>query len=191
MIPSPFAAAENAISLLKPDGYLGVVDFYTSPYKSAPEHPSLEDGIRRTSWGLSSFWTWVIDLDPPNPSDPLIPRFFGRSWFAFDGIHLSPDRRMYLEHITSPIFSRSYRNLWFGLPFVRIPYYIHLGQPRIQSTGSVESPIAVLEEKRGRTSPPADVDTSSARHKKKRAGSASSVKSTDSSKSLERVAGGI
>lgn len=49
MIPDWIQAVENAWRMLKPGGYLGVVDFYVSR-----KHPS--DGLRRHGWMTRSLW---------------------------------------------------------------------------------------------------------------------------------------
>ena len=49
MIPDWFAAIENALSILKPGGVIGVVDFYVSR-----KYPA--DGLRRHRWFTRNFW---------------------------------------------------------------------------------------------------------------------------------------
>ncbi|KAI9029167.1 S-adenosyl-L-methionine-dependent methyltransferase [Hyaloraphidium curvatum] len=156
MMPSPFPAVDHALSLLRPHGTLAVVDFYTSHLAAPTGHP---DPLRRTSWAARSFWT---------------------SWFAFDGIHLAPERRLYLEHRLPPSFSRSYRNDWMSLGFVRIPYYVYLSS----LPEAPLPPAAVQEQQAGRAE-------GRRRARKGSAASTGSAGSVGSAKSAEFVVGGI
>lgn len=195
MMPSPYPPVDNAISLLAPNGIFGVVDFYTSPWANAWENDAEKDPQRKTNWFMKSFWRFVSDLCESFVSFTLsatksfvcslIFRCFS-SWFAIDGIHLNPERRLYVERKFRFITSRSYRNLWMGLPFVRIPYYIFLGTPR------TPEPLILLDEKRGRASPPAELDGSRASSRgNSRKSRKSSNGSVSSVKSAEFVPGGI
>ena len=69
MIPDWFAALDNAWSLLRPGGLIGVVDFYV--LRQFPP-----TGLTRHAWWTRTFW-------------PL--------WFARDNVHLSPDHLPWLQ----------------------------------------------------------------------------------------------
>ncbi|WP_462323170.1 class I SAM-dependent methyltransferase [Halochromatium sp.] len=100
MIPDWRAAIDNAIAMLKPGGYLGVVDFYVSAAEPEP-------GLARHSALARAFW----------------PR-----WFRHDGVHLEPERLAYLRQalpdhrLTEAMAPVPY------LPGLRVPYYRFIGR---------------------------------------------------------------
>lgn len=100
MIPNWFAAIDHAYRLLKPGGYLGVVDFYVS-------RKSPDDGLQRHPWSTRSFW---------------------RSWFDFDHVFPNPDHVPYLTHRFETETLQECRAKVPYLPLVRAPYYIFIGR---------------------------------------------------------------
>lgn len=111
MIPDWEAAIDNAIAMLKPGGYLGVVDFYVSGAQPAP-------GLRRHSALGRAFW----------------PR-----WFRHDGVHLGPQRLQRLRsslpdhqlvETSAPI---PY------LPGLRVPYFRFIGRRPQRNQGNAAS----------------------------------------------------
>lgn len=100
MIPDWRGALTNAVSMLKPGGALGVVDFYVSEPAPAP-------GLARH--GAFTRWFW--------------PR-----WFGHDGVHPNPDhlatlRRLLPDHqLVEGHAPVPY------LPGLRVPYYIFVGR---------------------------------------------------------------
>ena len=103
MIPDWRGAIENAISLLKPGGRLGVVDFYVSA-----KYPS--QGEVRHSAFTRHFW----------------PR-----WFAHDGVHLSPETLRYLRTLLPDNRCLERRAAVPYLPGLRVPYYIFVGRKKM------------------------------------------------------------
>jgi len=100
MIPDWRGAVDNAVSMLKPGGLLGVVDFYVSDTNKAV-------GKARHSAFDRALW----------------PR-----WFRHDGVHLNPDHLHYLAEILPAhelIEARSRIPYLMGL---KVPYYQFLGQ---------------------------------------------------------------
>ncbi|HEY6985703.1 MAG TPA: class I SAM-dependent methyltransferase [Rhodanobacteraceae bacterium] len=100
MIPDWRAAIANALSMLKPGGVLGVVDFYVSETRAAP---------------------------PRIQHDPLT-RWFWPAWFRHDGVRVSalhvpelcrglPDHELIEARAKVPY-----------LPLARVPYYVFLGR---------------------------------------------------------------
>ena len=102
MIPDWFAAIDNARRLLAGQGQLGVVDFYVSR-----KHP--EAGRQQHRWWTRSFWP---------------------TWFANDNVFLSADHLPYLNRSFQANFLTEQRAKVPYLPFVRVPYYIFVGNPR-------------------------------------------------------------
>lgn len=103
MIPDWFAAIDHAWNLLKPGGYLGVVDFYVSRKYPAPGR-ARHGSLTRALWPL---------------------------WFAADNVHLSADHLPYLQRrfagqATVSIVEGTSRLPY--LPGVRVPYYRFLGR---------------------------------------------------------------
>ncbi len=107
MIPDWFAAIENALSILKPDGLIGVVDFYISR-----KYPA--DGLRRHNWFTRSFW-------------PL--------WFAADNVFPSADHVPFLHRHFDPLHFEELQAKVPYLPLVRTPYYRFVGRKRSAKHG--------------------------------------------------------
>lgn len=105
MIPDWFAAVENALSMLKPGGLIGVVDFYIS--RKFPR-----DGLKRHRGFTRGFW-------------PL--------WFANDNVFPSPDHVPFLHRHFEPLaFEESLAKVPY-IPFLRTPYYWFVGKKRLES----------------------------------------------------------
>jgi S-adenosylmethionine-diacylgycerolhomoserine-N-methlytransferase len=105
MIPDWYLALENARRLLKPDGWIGVVDFYV-----ARKHPA--EGQRRHGWATRTFWP---------------------AWFASDNVFPSPDHVPYLHQHFAPVhFAEQVARIRF-FPLLRTPYYEFVGRNRSQS----------------------------------------------------------
>ncbi len=102
MIPDWFAAIDQALTLLRPGGRIGVVDFYV-----ARKHA---DGDRaKHGWSTRAFW-------------PL--------WFSCDNVFLSPDHLPYLERRFDSAQIEERRARLPYLPLIRAPYYIYVGAKR-------------------------------------------------------------
>ncbi|MGE0756185.1 MAG: methyltransferase domain-containing protein [Pirellulaceae bacterium] len=102
MIPDWFAAIDNALSMLKPGGLIGVADFYV-----ARKFPT--DGLKRHSWFTRSFW-------------PV--------WFSADNVFPSPDHVAYLHRHFDPIHFEERLAKVPYLPLLRTPYYTFVGRKR-------------------------------------------------------------
>ena len=95
MIPDWPAALDNALSMLKPGGVLGVVDFYVSE-----EHPPA--GLARHG---------------------ALTRFFWPRWFAHDGVRPCPDHlRALRERLPEHQLHEDLAPVPY-LPLLRVPYY--------------------------------------------------------------------
>ena len=99
MIPDWFRAVENALSMLRPGGLIGVVDFYVSRARADETH---------VQHGFFTRLLW------PN-------------WFAHDGVYLSPDHLPYLESVTEPVHRIEASGTVPFLPGLRAPYYVYIG----------------------------------------------------------------
>jgi S-adenosylmethionine-diacylgycerolhomoserine-N-methlytransferase len=102
MIDDWRAALANAITMLKPGGTLGVVDFYVSAAEPQPgfvHHPAWE-------------------------------RWFWRRWFAHDGVRLSPEHLAALTTAMPKSLRFERRGRIPYLPGLSVPYYLCLGSPR-------------------------------------------------------------
>ncbi|GAX75478.1 hypothetical protein CEUSTIGMA_g2921.t1 [Chlamydomonas eustigma] len=99
MIPPFHNAIDNAISMLAPDGFLGVTDFFVSSKYDLP--------MRQMSW---------------------FRRFFWRSVFDVDTIDLGPERRAYLEHKLERVWEINSQGSIPYVPYLRAPYYVWIGQ---------------------------------------------------------------
>lgn len=108
MIPNWFMAVDRAIESLKPNGILGVVDFYVSR-----KYP--EAGFHKHGWFCRSLW-------------PL--------WFANDNVNLSQDHLPYLQERLELIELRECVGKVPFLPFVRVPYYLFIGRKRSNNENS-------------------------------------------------------
>jgi S-adenosylmethionine-diacylgycerolhomoserine-N-methlytransferase len=102
MIPDWKAAIDSAINMLKPGGLIGVVDFFVSG--SEPDALMMQHGY--------------------------LERRFWRSWFAHDGVNLTPEHLHYLRKLTDMVSLEQSRGAIPYLPFIKAPYYIYVGQKR-------------------------------------------------------------
>lgn len=100
MIPDWRAALRNAISMLRPGGTLGVVDFYLPPSGPAPGRP-------RSGTIARAFW----------------PR-----WFARDGVGVSEAHLPALEASLRTIHRIESAGPVPCLPGLRVPYYLFVGR---------------------------------------------------------------
>jgi len=95
MIPDWFAAIENALRILKPEGRIGVVDFYVSR-----KHPA--NGLVRHRWFTRNFWP---------------------TWFATDNVFPDKDHLPFLlSHFEKLELLESRCKIPY-IPFLRMPYY--------------------------------------------------------------------
>jgi S-adenosylmethionine-diacylgycerolhomoserine-N-methlytransferase len=99
MIPDWRAAIANAMSMLKPGGVLGVVDFYHSTENASPP-------LARHGWFTRTFW---------------------RRWFAHDGVHLDPLHLHTLRMLMPRHELRERHAAVPYLPGLRVPYYAFVG----------------------------------------------------------------
>jgi len=102
MIPDWFSALENAVAMLKPGGYIGVVDFYVGR-KYAPE------GLKQQRWLSRTLW---------------------QPWFSTDSVFLSPDHLPWLRRHVDELHLQEGRSKIPYVPFLRAPYYQFIGQKR-------------------------------------------------------------
>jgi S-adenosylmethionine-diacylgycerolhomoserine-N-methlytransferase len=109
MIPDWFAAVDNALSMLKPGGRIGVVDFYVSR-----KHP--EPAQKRHGWLTRAFW-------------PL--------WFGGDNVFPSPDHVPYLHHRFEPVAFEELRARVPYLPLGRVPYYLFVGRKPLEDRSTI------------------------------------------------------
>jgi S-adenosylmethionine-diacylgycerolhomoserine-N-methlytransferase len=93
-------ALANAISMLKPGGTLGVVDFYVS---SAAPRPGF---VRHAAW----------------------QRWFWRRWFAHDGVRLSPDHLETLTDAMPDHVRLERQGALPYIPGMHVPYYVFIGR---------------------------------------------------------------
>ncbi len=100
MIPDWFAAIENALSILKPGGAIGVVDFYVSRKHAAP--PRVKHG-----WFTRTFWP---------------------TWFASDNVFPSPDHLPFLLNHFEQVWLQESRSKVPYIPFIRTPFYQFVGR---------------------------------------------------------------
>jgi S-adenosylmethionine-diacylgycerolhomoserine-N-methlytransferase len=100
MIPDWYAALDHALSILKPGGHIGVVDFFVSRKHTAE---TMDQHPWRTRW----FW-------------PL--------WFANDNVFISPDHVPYLHERFEPVHFSQHRGKVPYLPAGRVPYYRFIGR---------------------------------------------------------------
>ncbi len=100
MIPDWEGALRNALSMLKPGGALGVVDFFVS-------EASPPAGLVRH--GAMTRWFW--------------PR-----WFAHDGVHPSPAHLCTLRELLPDHWLSERRAPVPYLPGLRVPYYVFVGR---------------------------------------------------------------
>jgi S-adenosylmethionine-diacylgycerolhomoserine-N-methlytransferase len=102
MIPDWFAALENALSILKPGGIIGVVDFYVARKFAAA-------GLARHGWHTRMFWP---------------------TWFSFDNVFPSPDHVPYLHRHFDVLHFQEHRAKMPYMPLARVPYYLFVGRKR-------------------------------------------------------------
>jgi len=100
MMPDWFLAVDNAVSMLRPGGVLGVVDFTVSARYPAP-------GRVRHGFVTRAFW-------------PL--------WFAHDGVYLSPDHLPYLQARLATLCCEERLARVPHVPGLRVPWYLFIGR---------------------------------------------------------------
>ena len=104
MIPDWRAAIDNAHAMLKPDGVLGVVDFYHSA--AAPDA-----GLVRHDAFTRHFW---------------------KRWFAHDGVRLNPEHLATLRAQLPQHELIESRAAVPYLPGLRVPYYVFVGRKEVK-----------------------------------------------------------
>ncbi|KAL9106848.1 MAG: hypothetical protein Q9227_008181 [Pyrenula ochraceoflavens] len=104
MIPNYYPVIDSMTTLLKPEGLIGVCDFYVQS----------EVDYRSRNYGGGAF----------NRHCTWLSRIFWRTWFEIDRVNLDPARRDYLEYRFGTVLSINARNHILG---VRIPYYLWVG----------------------------------------------------------------
>lgn len=100
MIPDWFAAIENALSMLKPGGHIGVVDFYVSRKHAA-------ENMKKHGWFTRTFWP---------------------TWFSSDNVFPSADHLPFLKSHTSQVWCQESRSKVPYIPFIRTPFYQYIGR---------------------------------------------------------------
>ncbi|MEO8670081.1 MAG: class I SAM-dependent methyltransferase [Tahibacter sp.] len=100
MIPDWRRAIRNALSMLKPGGVLGVVDFYISARRALP-------GCVQHGAVTRSFW----------------PR-----WFRHDGVRLDPEQLLTLREQLPDHELVECRGAVPYLPLLRVPYFTFVGR---------------------------------------------------------------
>ncbi|KAH6900388.1 hypothetical protein B0T10DRAFT_26669 [Thelonectria olida] len=103
MIPDYYSVIDSVISLLSPQGILGVVDFYVQ---------------NKVDFAFRNYTGGLVDRHVN-----FLSRAFWRSWFDLDRVGLEPSRRDYLEYKFGTVLNVNTRNQKLGA----IPYYIWLG----------------------------------------------------------------
>lgn len=93
-------ALANALSMLKPGGVLGVVDFYVSEAQVPPG---------RVAHTPASRWFW-------------------RSWFAHDGVNVDNGLITALSGVTECMLLEERSAPLPYLPFLRAPYFLYVGR---------------------------------------------------------------
>lgn len=103
MIPDFYNVVDLLTGLLRPDGLIGICDFYVQ---------SIVDVSSRNYTGgmINRHVNWF-------------GRMFWRTWFDADRVNLDAGRRDYVEYRFGTILSASERNYFLG----GIPYYIFIG----------------------------------------------------------------
>lgn len=100
MIPDWRAAIDNALTILRPGGVLGVVDFHLpAPYD--------DEGRLSRRARTNRFW---------------------RAWFAHDGVRLSQEHLPYLRSRLAVEVCLERAGPVPYLPWLRVPYYILVGR---------------------------------------------------------------
>lgn len=102
MIPDWFKALDHALSILKPGGVIGVVDFYISR-----KFPDVNQ--KRQSFATRNFWP---------------------AWFSCDNIFISPDHYPYLNYRfeTESFTGKKLTVPYFPAFWWKVPYYIYVGR---------------------------------------------------------------
>jgi S-adenosylmethionine-diacylgycerolhomoserine-N-methlytransferase len=100
MMPRWRDVIDNAASMLRPGGTIGVVDFYVSP-----AHPPA--GRVRHGWLTRTAWP---------------------AWFRHDGVRLCPDHLTYLQQRFETCNLSERRARVPYLPLVTAPYYVFIGR---------------------------------------------------------------
>jgi S-adenosylmethionine-diacylgycerolhomoserine-N-methlytransferase len=111
MIDDWRGALTNAMSMLKPGGTLGVVDFYVSGANPQPGF------IRHAAW----------------------QRWFWRRWFAHDGVRLSPEHLAVLTDLLPDHVRLERQGALPYILGLSVPYYLFIGRKPeglIPSTGA-------------------------------------------------------
>mmetsp|Transcript_15720 Transcript_15720/g.51573 ORF Transcript_15720/g.51573 Transcript_15720/m.51573 type:complete len:706 (-) Transcript_15720:126-2243(-) len=98
MIPEFHEAVDNAISLLAPNGFLGVADFFVSSKYDLP--------LRQMGSIRRCFWKTVFDMD---------------------NIDVGPERRNYLDHKLVRVSEYNGKGPIPYVPLLRAPYYVWIG----------------------------------------------------------------
>ena len=101
MIPDWFAAIENARSILKPGGVIGVVDFYVSR-----KYPA--NGLTRHGFCRRNFWPMFFSINDVFPSSEHLP--YLRRRFAQVQCNESRGRMSYLPFLRAPTTRSSATN---------------------------------------------------------------------------------
>lgn len=102
MIPPWFEAIDHALTLLKPGGRIGVVDFQVAPRGGS------KLGFRQGRLG----------------------RFLWPMWFDHDGVRLSADTLQYLQYRFDTVWLEERRSPVPYLPGLTVPYFMFVGQKR-------------------------------------------------------------
>jgi len=102
MIPPWIQAVLHAQSILKPDGYFGIVDFYVSHKYPLP-------GLKKHSYFVQNFWPF---------------------WFANDNIFLNRDHLPFLLYLFDKVTLKESEHNVPYIPFITVPHYILVGQKK-------------------------------------------------------------
>jgi betaine lipid synthase len=114
MIPPYLKVVDRVLEILRPEGLVSVVDFFTSNKDEGGEEPGRQGN--------------------------LINRLFWKTWFEFDHVDLNPARRDYLEHKFQVVKSLSCRNRMVLPSLISIPYYIYLGEKPSEQSSRASTP---------------------------------------------------
>jgi S-adenosylmethionine-diacylgycerolhomoserine-N-methlytransferase len=102
MIPDWFRALEHALTLLKPGGHIGVVDFYVSR-----KYPA--EGRAKHGMGTRVFWP---------------------TWFMNDNVYLSSEHLPFLESHFDTVHIEERRAPVPYIPGIKVPIYLYLGKKK-------------------------------------------------------------